>query len=275
MLIAYGDDSGDETQKRVFAAGVVVGRQEDWDFFLPKWIKKNPEGRPFHATDCDSDHGDFKNRSHEDNKQLYADNVGLFVNSQLMGAGVAISVADYWELFPFAPDNKWWPYYLCFSGALACVCEIAKLSIPQERIKVLFDRDEAKELDSTRIFDFIAKRSGEPTECLYGHIEFGNYRKDIGLQVADLIARETMKDLDNRIGPTPRWPRQSLMALRRSNRFATVCKDRASLQQYRASADLIHADPQKGKVFKEWLERNGGRDSIHMRLRFLAEGGIT
>ena len=42
MLIAYGEDSCDKTEARIFAASAVVGRQEDWDAFLPVWEKRNP-----------------------------------------------------------------------------------------------------------------------------------------------------------------------------------------------------------------------------------------
>lgn len=275
MLIAYGDDSADETKKRVFAAGAVVARQEDWDIFLSAWREKNPGERPFHAADCDSDQRNFKNRKHEENKKLYADNVRLFVNSPLIGAGVAISIPDYWDLFPFAPADKWWPYYMCFAGVLSCICQIAHLSIPLEDIKVVFDNSPEQELDSARIFDFIAHQPGALPCILEEGIQFGNHRKTPGLQVADLLAHETMKDLDNRIGPKQRWPRQSLIELQRSNRFAAVLYDRQKLEQHRIAADELHADAEKGRAFAAWLNNNEIRDSVHARLRFMAEHGIV
>jgi len=274
MLILYGDDSFDETHSRVFAAGAVVARQEQWDIFLPDWVARNPKERPFHATDCDSDQGNFKGRDHEENKRLYADNVRQFVNSPLMGAGVAISIPDYWRLFPFAPADKWWPYYMCFAGAIGAICEIARLSIPPEDIKVTFDNDPAKEVDSTRVFEFIAKQPGDVSCCLQHGIEFRDHRDRPGLQVADLLARESMKALDNQIGPKQRWPRQSLIELRRSNRFATVLYDHPKLEQYRIAADKLHADPVNGPAFMAWLKSNGISDSVHARLRFGVEHGI-
>jgi len=270
MLIAYGDDSYDKKEARVFAAAAVVARQGDWDAFLPKWKTRNPI--PFHATDCDSDQGDYQGRDHWENKTLYASNVRQFVDSPLIGAGVAISIPDYWEVFPFAPPDKWWPYYLCFAGVLSSICSIARLSIPPETIKVTFDNDPRKEFNSGQIFDFIGNQPGSLAPCLEDGIEFRNHRTTPALQVADLLARETMKDLDNRIGQNVRWPRQSLIELLRSKRFATVLYDRPKLEEHRAIADSLHADPEKGRAFTKWLASNGIKDSIHTRFRFIAEG---
>ena len=275
MMICYGDDSFDETKSSVFAAGAVVARQEDWDIFLPAWKERNPAERPFHATDCDSDQGNFKGRDHKENKRLYADNVRQFVNSPLIGAGVAISMPDYWELFPFAPADKWWPYYMCFAGVVSCIAKIARLSIPPEDVMVTFDLSDERDIDATRIFDFIRKQPGELSDVFKHKIAFGNHREEFGLQVADLLARETMKDLDNRIGPTRRWPRQSLIELRRSNRFDYVHYDREKLTNYRIAADKLQADPEKGRIFTAWLNSNGISDSVHARLRFMAERGIN
>jgi hypothetical protein len=44
-------------------------------------------------------------------------------------------------------------------------------------------------------------------------------RKYVGIQVADLIARETMKHLDNMIGPVKRDKRRSFAALQDTKRF--------------------------------------------------------
>ena len=270
MLIAYGEDSCDKTEARIFAASAVVGRQEDWDAFLPVWEKRNPI--PFHATDCDSDGGDYKGRDHWDNKTLYASNVRQFVNSPLMGAGVAISIPDYWDLFPFAPADKWWPYYMCFAGVLACVCRTAQLSLPPETVKVTFHNDPRKELDSARIFDFIGNQPGSLATCLQDGIEFRNHRTAPALQIADLLAREGMKELEDRVEPKLKRPRQSLVELLRSKRFTTVLYDRPKLEEYRLMADKLHSDPEKGRAFMHWLGSNGIMDSIHARIRFIAEG---
>ena len=58
MILAYGDESLDETQDRVCAVAGVVGAVEQWERIEPVWVERT-NGIPFHANDCDSDHGDY------------------------------------------------------------------------------------------------------------------------------------------------------------------------------------------------------------------------
>jgi len=267
-LIAYGDDSADETKSRVFAAATVVARQEEWDAFNIRWLDRNGD-RPFHATDCDSDEGDFKHTDHKSNKKLYGDNVHLFINSPLMGAGVSISIRDYEELFPFSPSNEW-PYYMCFSGAIACIAKIGQLSIPPERVKVTFDRNINRDYNADALYNFMVhQQSWDSSAILEDTIEFANHRQSIGVQVADLLARESMKDLDNRLAPVRRGRRQSLRELLNSNRFACICYDRPKLEAHRIGADQLHGDIERGKAYRQWLNDKRLADSIQSRLRFM------
>jgi hypothetical protein len=266
MLIAYGDDSSDESKQRVFSAAVVLGTQEEWDKFYVEWKVRNGD-RPFHATDCDSDGGDFKHTRHEDNKKLYADNVNLLVNSQMMGAAVSMSIPDYLAVFPFAPPGEW-PYYLCFCEAIMHAATISRLSVPTQRVNITFDSNHDRGYNATELYRFIVDNSLD-TSILDDTISFGSSRKIIGLQAADIIARESMKALDNLIGPKQRSPRQSLVALRRSNRFSFICHDRTKLEERRLQTDKIHADPESAKQYQEWLRNNNIADSIQNRLRFV------
>jgi hypothetical protein len=152
MMISYGDDSLDKTKTRVFAASSVVARKEDWKDLYERWSSLNGD-RPFHAADCESDRGDFASTNHESNKRLYAKNVGLIVNSKLIGAGVSISIQDYKQIFPFAPPENDWPYYMCFGGALACVARIAQLSVPPERVQVYFDQNRDRDYNTGKLYD--------------------------------------------------------------------------------------------------------------------------
>jgi hypothetical protein len=83
-----------------------------------------------------------------------------------------------------------------------------------------------------------------------------------------------MKELEDRIEPKLKRPRQSLAELLRSNRFATVLYDRPKLEGHRLMADRLHADPENGRAFTNWLTSKCIKDSIHARLRFMPERGI-
>jgi len=266
MLISYGDDSSDQTKRRVFAASLVAGTVEEWGSFSSAWLARNGE-RPFHATDCDSDQGAFRETDHHSNKKLYADNVGLFARSSLMGAGVAISIADYREVFPFAPSEEW-EYYMCLSGAIACMANIARLLIPPQTLRVTFDQNKGREYNSRKIYEFISGGESPLAGILDGGISFADHRADVGLQLADLLAREAMKELDNRLPPVARWPRQSLIELRRTKRFECVSYDREKLVEHRLKADAIHANPEKGVAYEKWRGEQKLKDSIQARLQY-------
>ena len=72
MLSVYGDESADETKQRVFAVAGVVGLEESWEAVEGSWVART-NGIPFHANDCDSDFGDYRNTPHLENKALYRD----------------------------------------------------------------------------------------------------------------------------------------------------------------------------------------------------------
>src|SRR4051794_30432244 len=110
MLLAYGDDSSDKKKGSVFAAAAIVGRESEWKEFASAWRERNGE-RPFHATDCDSDGGEFRHSDHWENKALYKSNVELLAKSPFIGYAIAISIQDYRNLINPAEDE--WPYYTC------------------------------------------------------------------------------------------------------------------------------------------------------------------
>jgi hypothetical protein len=72
MLIAYGDDSSDSKKATVFSVGIVLGSHAQWARFKPTWESRN--GRiPFHATDCESGWGDYRNIDRDIRTRLYRD----------------------------------------------------------------------------------------------------------------------------------------------------------------------------------------------------------
>ena len=93
MVFAYGDESMDETKQRVCAVAAVIGTEEHWKAIEEKWMERN-RGIPFHAKDCDVNpgRGDYANRTHDENKNLYRDLAIMLAESGLYGAGVAVDI---------------------------------------------------------------------------------------------------------------------------------------------------------------------------------------
>src|SRR4029077_8136115 len=98
-LLAYGDDSSDEKRERVCAVAVVVGTWRAWRLLEREWLERT-NGIHFHAKDCESDHGDYRNIPHAENKALYKDLVTIVANSHLYGIAVAVDLKAARRAFP-------------------------------------------------------------------------------------------------------------------------------------------------------------------------------
>jgi hypothetical protein len=133
VIYAYGDDGSDERGQRVIAVSTIAGYEEWWEQVESDWIVRCG-GIPFHATDCESDKGDYENIPHEQNKALYRDLVGILASSPLGGIGVAIDVVARKNIFPgsLAPD-----YYRSFQE---CIARVANVGMNlDEVVEVTFD----------------------------------------------------------------------------------------------------------------------------------------
>ena len=75
VLLVFGDESADETKERAFAVAGVVGSEQQWASLETQWIARCA-GVPFHAKECDSNHGDFAAFTHNQNKDRYRDCLG-------------------------------------------------------------------------------------------------------------------------------------------------------------------------------------------------------
>ena len=212
-ILVYGDDSADEKAERVVAVTGVVGTIQAWRSVERQWIAMT-NGIPFHAHDCDSDHGDYEKFTHTENKQLYRDLVTLLAESHLWGYGLAIDMAASERVFPGMEDLA---YYRAFVEVLQWMKNIAKKN--DEVAECTFDMRMESEHNAGLLYGIARESEPEWTSRLSDKIEFAFSRKTPRLQVADLVAREVMKALDNYIGPKKRPIRKSWKALRDTGRF--------------------------------------------------------
>jgi hypothetical protein len=210
VLTAFGDESHDEAGERVYAVGGVVGSQEEFDALEVEWNKRTG-GIPFHAADCESDRGDYAAASHSENMRLYADLTKLLCSTRLIGFGTAISLRDCYELFPAMPENQ--PYYIGFHHAVRYFSKIGFLHVPRQKVHFTFDRQLEMKYNATFLYDHMVRQPEiKYNRYLDGEVSFAD-RSKVGIQAADLVVRESMKDLDNTVGPVKRPTRRSMMAL--------------------------------------------------------------
>ena len=183
---------------------------------VPKWKARN-RGIPFHAKNCESDHGDYKGIPHETNKALYKELVGLMVKSEIGGFGIAFDLAAQRRVIPGALD---FAYYAAFTYILE---KMAKGSIHFRQVsRFKFDISTKNEYNAGLIYANFRENMGESDKLFSREISFGSASEMPRLQVADLLAYECMKVIDHATGPIQRT-RKSWDALVATKRFACLC----------------------------------------------------
>lgn len=249
MILVYGDDSADEKKQRVSAVAVVFGSGRAWRWLEPKWKARN-KGIPFHAKNCESNYGDYKKRSNDANKKLYRELVTLLAGSEIGGLGIAFDLAVQRRLFPQSFD-------LAYHTAFMMILE--RILIPavhfNQPTKFTFDIGTENEYNAALIYSNFRENNPNATR-LFRKIEFAHAKESARLQVADLIAFECMKWVDNNTGPVKRTVRKSWLALEAAERFGLLPFGEEWFRGQKA--DLPNAERKHGfnySDYAKWLVR--------------------
>ena len=269
MLQVFGDESHDPKSERVFAVAAIFGTEEQWAAFRPAWIERLA-GRVFHASDCETDHGEFASTSHAENLQLFADLTKMLAASKLLGFGSAMDLAGYLEFFGDAPADI--PYYRCFRDVVWQCGKWAKWAIPADTAEFHFDQRVQSEYNAGVLYGHIATLPDWGCARFLRTALKTSTRDEIGIQAADLYAREVMKHLDNTVGPVNRPMRRSMETLRATSRFGCDLHMREFFQDFRRKFDEIAVKVGMSvDHYREWLRKTGQADSISSRHRYLID----
>lgn len=266
MLCAYGDESSDETKERVFAVGAVLGAEEQWALLERKWVDRTG-GIAFHANECDSDQGDFKNKPHNENKQLYADLVRILADSGMGGYTVAIDLASRRQAFPDVEDMDW-SYYKAFQETIEHTKNCALFN--GETVKFIFDTREESTYNTGILFR-IMQLIPNWRPFISSGLTFEYAKNNPRLQAADLFVREVMKAWDNRVAPVKRPMRKSWKRLLDTGRFHGEVLGMDWFNGLRnAMTELEKKVGLSMEAYGEWLrEKNLGADNVSNRLLYI------
>ena len=267
----FGDESYDEDKQRVYAVAGIIGSELDWEPVIQDWTARTG-GLIFHAKDCDTDRGDFAKFEHAQNKKLYKDLTAILADSRLMGYGCAISLEDHDILFaPMMRNNG---YYLCFRTVVLYMVQIGRTMIPRPtEIKFTFDHNEPIEVNAAKIYDFVVNMPGTDFgDYMSNEISFA-VRRNPRIQMADLVARETMKHFDNTFGPVKRIPRGSFLALQQTKRFAFEWYNKEYFHEMKRQAAEIAKAQGHSTIFQEYDEwraaHKNPNDTLEVRIRYV------
>jgi hypothetical protein len=90
MLSVFGDESHDPTKVRVFAVAGLLGDENQWASFRQTWNARL-NGSIFHAADCESGYGDFRDMPETDRHRLHRDLTRMVAESGLIGYGLSLT----------------------------------------------------------------------------------------------------------------------------------------------------------------------------------------
>jgi len=271
LYTVHGDESVDDAGERVFAVAGVLGTQAEWDDLGAKWFERT-KGIDFHAAECESDMGDFSGNSHQENLTIYHDLTRLLCSTKLLGVAMVVDLEAHRKYFPAAVEGD--PYYTCFAHVLLQCAQLGYLHVPPGEVKFTFDRNLGKQHNATVLYDYMARMPGwRYHPYLAGEVGFASRKGNAGIQAADLFARESMKVLDNEIGPVKRYIRGSAQALRETRRFSICVMDSQGLSSLAHQAEEFDKTlaGAKGSDFRAWLGKNRLMDNTTNRILYLAE----
>jgi hypothetical protein len=252
VYCAYGDESRDETALRVYAVAGIFGSQEDWSALEGQWAERLG-GKVFHAADCECGYGEFSGIPKSERLGLYRDLTTLVVKSKLMGVATAINVADFSESFP--EEDQHAPYIWGFADVVENMAQLAFVSMPSDTVKIVFDRNQDVQYNAIEIYNFLvhSKRLASTLrQHLADEVSFA-CRRTLGVQVADLIARESMKNLDANASNSGRPTRQSFQALRDTRRFSFAEQGKAYIEELKAKHAAKSIPNATQAAYKQWL----------------------
>jgi hypothetical protein len=260
MFLVYGDESLDEKKERVCAVAGLVGLEDWWAALERKWKALHGEV-PFHANNCESDHGDYEPKPGEDvdanhckNQELYKRSAILLAESDIGGYASAYDLAAQRQAFPppYAPPV----YFQPFLDVMEAMRNFADHK--EDNVEFIFDTRAESEYNAGLIYAHIRESHPAWRERIAEKISFVSSRKNTRIQIADLFAREAMKMLDSQLGPVKRPLRKSWLALTSTGRFKVIVRSHehfAEAKQQIKSIDSI-TDMSDGG-YAAWLQGTG------------------
>lgn len=109
---------------------------------------------------------------------------------------------------------------------------------------------------NTGLLYAMAKHTKDWNHYLDSEIGFACSKTHTRVQVADLFARETMKSLDNQIGPKKRPPRKSWACLRETDRFHADAFGKEWFLSLKANMpELEKGTGMSMRDYAEWLRK--------------------
>ncbi len=221
----YMDESSDDKRKRYFAVGGLNTVEQQWNRFELLWFSRTHKlKKPFRSVDCECQHDQFSSWTKKDCDQLMADLVGLIDDHELGGLVWVVPIPEYAQIT--REKGKYDPYFFVLK------CMIVQSTILAHAfgsgVRYFIEENKATVKRAKRLYEHVKGIKNWPPTQRMRNVKFSG-KQLVGLQAADLIAREGFKFMDNR--GTGRKIRKPVTRLER--RITINCWTKEALEDYR------------------------------------------
>lgn len=259
----FGDESSDESHERVFSVSGLIGTDDEWAEAESLWIEAT-RGEEFHAAEWE----------HAKRFDDYKAATQALLASRVAGITMSMDLAAYRSVIPEQlPDAA---YYACFTKLITGMSREWHLWNERVRrdsgdgdslvteVRFTFDHRRESASNAGRIYAaFRGIEKLERSKLLGAEVSFDS-RKNPRIQMADLIAREAMKDLDRRVGPKSYSKRKSIIALEESGHFKFIEFHRDYFERLAAYVAEIDRDEDFLQRYRQWLTNTGRVQDGHV-----------
>lgn len=251
----FGDESHEGRANRVYLIVGLFGDEDEWRKTRSAWTDLT-NGEDFHA-------GDWW---HAKRFSEYSRLCDVICNSQLIGFSVAMDMKDYDQIFESAVPQL--PYYFCFGRVIEKFAEVASTCLPVDKVEFTFDRNFDVQYNATFMYDYMIKLpEWEHSELLADKVSFAT-RKDAGIQMADLVARETMRWLDNLATGYSRPRSRCFANLFESKKLIYHVFEKSYFESLKGRLAEFVKEGHEMTKYHEWRKSNRMQDTTENRLRF-------
>ena len=263
VFSVFGDESSDETHQRVFSVSGLVGTDDEWAEAEALWTNAT-HGEEFHAAEWE----------HAKRFDDYKAATQALIASPVAGIVMSMDLTAFRSVIPDQlPDAG---YYACVSKLITGMsreCHLWNERTTQSlgsgapvvtEVRFTFDHRKESVSNAGRVYAAIKDlEKPERSKLLSANVSFES-RKNPRIQMADLVAREAMKDLDRRVGPKTFSKRKSMIALEESGHFKFIEFHRDYFERLAVYVSEIDRNEDFLRRYGQWLRETGRVQNGHV-----------
>jgi hypothetical protein len=244
--------------EHVIAMSCILGSDLEWAQTEARWTACT-KGEIFHAAVWETDANDPDVSRHQQRLAQYKELTQALASGPAAGFAVAMDLAAFREVVQGVDEDA--PYYLCLNYVVSSCGHVATElnAIDPElamSIRVTVDRRIKSAAVAKKAYEMLFNEpQWKASAVLADELAFDD-RSNPRIQMADLVAREAMKEMQRRLGLTSRPVRRSFQALEQSGRFKFRWHGRVWCQDFRDKLERAGASELMA-TYEKWLHKSG------------------